>query len=76
MGNEDPWFLLVAGALTLFLIAGALFIPIRIAVLIRQRTRNHSLETLTTEERETLKRRAFNAVKKAFLARVRRPNGP
>ena len=34
MGNEDPWFLLVGGALSLLILAAVAFIPIRIVVLI------------------------------------------
>jgi hypothetical protein len=39
MGNEDPWFLLVGGALSLLLIAAVVFIPIRIVQLFVRRGR-------------------------------------
>jgi len=34
MGNEDPWFVLVGGALTLLIVAAVAYIPIRILLLI------------------------------------------
>jgi hypothetical protein len=37
MGNEDPWFLIVGGVLSLLILAAVLFIPIRIVQLIARR---------------------------------------
>jgi|tagenome__1003787_1003787.scaffolds.fasta_scaffold20653265_2 hypothetical protein len=40
MGNEDPWFLLVGGALALLIVTTVVFIPIKIVQLIARERRN------------------------------------
>ncbi|HEY0311628.1 MAG TPA: hypothetical protein VGC56_03955 [Allosphingosinicella sp.] len=40
MGNEDPWFVLVGGAIALLIVAAVLFIPIKIVQLIARRRRS------------------------------------
>jgi len=40
MGNEDPWFLLVGGALSLLILAAVVFIPVRIVQLLLRQRRN------------------------------------
>jgi len=39
MGNEDPWFLLVGGALSLLILAAVVFIPIKIVLLFMRNRR-------------------------------------
>jgi hypothetical protein len=39
MGNEDPWFLLVGGALAFLLLAAMAFIPIKITLLLLREQR-------------------------------------
>jgi hypothetical protein len=41
MGNEDPWLLLVGGALSLLILAAVVFIPIKIVQLVARQRRNN-----------------------------------
>jgi len=40
MGNEDPWFLIVGGGLTLLIFAAVAFVPVKIVQLLLRARRD------------------------------------